>query len=257
MGAIGVKVLENELARLKTSKKIDLVIAQAENVTEGRGCSPQDFTQLKKLGIDFFTGGNWTLWDKRIIPQLNDPKQPIIRPANYPLGTPGLGYKYLSTGFGKVLVISLLGKTVGRDMNAELDNPLRCVDEILQLEAGVSKIATVVNFHGDYSSEKVVIGQYLDGRVSAVLGDHWHVPTADARILSGGTMHITDVGMVGTLNSSLGVKTQNIIERWRDGIVNKNALEDARPWQLNGVIFDVELASMRAISFEQLNLCLS
>ena len=254
MGETGLALIEKELTNIRRQYHIDLVIAQAENVSNGRGITPEDFNRLKNAGVDFCTGGNWTLWEKSILPQLSDPNQPIIRPANYPEGTPGLGSKYLKTAFGSVLVISLLGKTVGRDSNTELDNPLKTIDKILKAEAETDKAGVIVNFHGDYSSEKVVIGHYLNGKVTAVIGDHWHVPTNDGRVLSNGTAHISDVGMVGALDSSLGVKTSLIIERWRDGIVNANKLETAKPWQLNGFIFEVDTTKAKAVSAESLNL---
>jgi len=254
MGEPGLSLIESKLVGIKTANKIDFVVAQAENVSDGRGCKQEDFSRLVKAGVDFCTGGNWSLWQKDIWPQLSDPNQPIIRPANYPEGTPGIGWKYRSTTFGNVLVISLLGKTVGRDSNAKLNNPLKTIDSILEEQQDVPKAAIVVNFHGDYSSEKVVIGQYLNGRVSAVIGDHWHVPTADARLLSKGTAHITDVGMVGALNSSLGVKTELIIDRWRDDKVNTNELEQAKPWQFNGLIFEIDTITTKALSVLPLNL---
>jgi metallophosphoesterase (TIGR00282 family) len=254
MGSVGLELIESELPKLRLKEKIDFVLAQAENVSRGRGCTPKDFDRLKKAGVDFCTGGNWTLWEEGIIPNLSDPRQPIIRPANYPMDTPGLGYKYADAPFGKVLIISLLGKTVGRDSKVKLDNPLTTVDQILDREKNTEKVALIVNFHGDYSSEKVVIGHYLNGRVSAVIGDHWHVPTADARILSKGTAHITDVGMVGALDSSLGVKTDLIIQRWRDETHNLNELEEHKPWQMNGLIFEVDTRTARAVSVKALNL---
>lgn len=254
MGSTGLELVEAELPKLKKAKKVDFVLAQAENVSGGRGCTPEDFVRLMQAGVDFCTGGNWSLWQKDSHSLLSDPDQQIIRPANYPQGTPGLGYKYARAKFGKVLVISLLGQTVGRDSKASLDNPLKTIDSILEQERHVVRAATIVNFHGDYSSEKVVIGHYLNGRVSAVIGDHWHVPTADARVLSKGTAHITDVGMVGALNASLGVKTDTIIQRWRDGVVNANILDSSKPWQLNGLIFEVEPKTGRALKAESLNL---
>ena len=254
MGSTGLELIETELPKLIKEHKVDFVLAQSENVSAGKGCSPEDYAKLLKAGVNFCTGGNWTLWQKDSYAILADPSQPLIRPANYPSGTPGLGYKYAQTMIGKVLVISLLGQTVGRDSNLALDNPLKVIDAILEAEQHTARIATVVNFHGDYSSEKVVIGHYLNGKVSAVIGDHWHVPTADARVLSKGTAHITDVGMVGTLNASLGVKTDTIIERWRDGKLNSNVLESAKPWQLNGLLFDVDPKTQKALSAKSLNL---
>lgn len=252
MGEAGLSLVEKELPKLRNEKKIDIIIAQAENVTDGRGTSPEDFSRLRKSGVDFCSGGNWTLWRKTIIPMLSDPNQPIIRPANYPAGTPGLGWKYFSTGFGKVLVVSLLGKTVGRDSKLQLDNPLQTIDRILETEAATEKVATIINFHGDFSSEKVVIGHYLNGRVTAAIGDHWHVPTADGRVLSSGTAHITDVGMVGILEASLGVKTEVIIDRWRNDMIRPNELETTGTLQLNGFIFDVDPASGKSVSAESI-----
>jgi calcineurin-like phosphoesterase len=139
-----------------------------------------------------------------------------------------------------VLVISLLGKIVGKDADKPVDNPLACIDEILKLHEAESRSATIVNFHGDYSSEKVVIGHYLDGRVTAIIGDHWHVPTADARVLPGGTAHITDVGMCGALDASLGVSFASIIPRWRDGLKTRNILETKGQRQFNAVLIETD-----------------
>jgi metallophosphoesterase (TIGR00282 family) len=232
MGEMGLQVVEQIVPNLRVEKKIDLVVAQAENVTAGRGITPEDFARLQEAGVNFCTGGNWSLYRDEIIPMMSDPAQPIIRPANYPTGTPGLGYKYIN----HVLVISLLGQIVGKDSDKPVDNPLKIVDQILDSQKNTEKVATLVNFHGDFSSEKVVIGHYLDGRVTAVVGDHWHVPTADARILPAGTAHITDVGMCGALDSSLGVKFASVIPRWRDQAKSANALETAGRRQFNAVL---------------------
>lgn len=239
MGETGTDVTERVLPRLRRDKRIDLVIAQAENVSDGKGITLADLARLKHAGVDFFTGGNHSLAREETVPAFNDPAQPIIRPANYPAGTPGLGYKYAATTKGRVLIISLLGQIVGRDADKPTDNPLQVVDKILDSQKNEPKVATIVNFHGDYSSEKVVIGHYLDGRVTAVVGDHWHVPTADARVLPGGTAHQTDVGMCGVLDSSLGVTYAAIISRWRDNVPTRNVLATAGPRQFNGLLIAV------------------
>ena len=236
MGEVGIEVLEALLPGLRTEHAVDLVIAQAENVTAGRGISIADFARVRAAGVDFCTGGNHIFDTKEIFPQLNDSAQPIIRPANYPTGTPGLGYKYASTSQGKVLVVSLLGQIVGKQSQTPMANPLKIIDEILASQVDTEKVATVVNFHGDFSSEKVIIGHYLDGRASLVVGDHWHIPTADARVLPKGTAHITDVGMCGALNSSLGVTYGSVVPRWRDGLQTRNLLETEGPRQFNAVL---------------------
>ena len=236
MGEPGLQVVEKVLPDLRRKHDIDVVIAQAENLSDGKGVRVSDFERLQKAGVDFCTGGNHSFAREEIFALLEDPKAPIIRPANYPVGTPGLGYKYIDTPKGKVLVISLLGHIVGKDADKPVDNPLKVMDAILEDQHMVSRAATVVNFHGDYSSEKRIIGYYLDGRVTAVIGDHWHVPTADADILPKGTAHITDVGMCGSLDSSLGIKIDVLIPRWRDGKVTRNELETGGRMQFSALL---------------------
>lgn len=234
MGEAGMKVVEQVLPRLRNDKQIDLTIAQAENVSEGKGLMVTDYQRLKVAGIDGFSGGNHTTARAEIFPLLSDPASPVIGPANM-LDCPGPGYKYVGSGDKQVLMISLLGQIVGKDAGKETKNPLLTIDEILEHEADNAR-CVVVNFHGDYSSEKVVMGHYLDGRVTAVVGDHWHVPTADARILPGGTAHITDVGMCGTLNSSLGVEYDSIVPRWKTGKQTKNIMATEPPYQFNALL---------------------
>lgn len=238
MGEPGIRVVEKVLPELRREKQIDLVIAQSENVTDGRGIAPDDFVRLQAAGVDFCTGGNWSLYRDEIIPMMDDPDEPIIRSANYPAGTPGLGYKFIETAKGNVLVVSLLGHIVGKDADKPVDNPLHVIDQILDEEKSTKRAATVVNFHGDFSSEKVVIGHYLDGRVTAAIGDHWHVPTADAEVLPGGTAHITDVGMCGSLDSSLGIKSEIIIKRWQTANPSRNELETAGRMQFNALLIE-------------------
>jgi metallophosphoesterase (TIGR00282 family) len=257
MGERGIEAIRRILPELKVEEKINLTIAQGENVTHGKGISKTDYDVLQGLGIDFFTGGNWTLHRKEIYPFLDDPMEPILRSANYPEGTPGQQWKYILTPYGKVLVVSLLGKIVGKDADVPTDNPLRVIDTILEENKGMSRIATIVNIHGDFSSEKVVAGYYLDGRVSAVVGDHWHVPTADAMVLPEGTAHITDVGMVGALHASLGVKLGSVIPRWRDNERTINELETAGPLQFNAVVVSVDTKTGLAKSIKQIQKTIS
>ncbi|MDB5181830.1 MAG: YmdB family metallophosphoesterase [Candidatus Saccharibacteria bacterium] len=252
MGEPGLQLIERELQKIRNELRVDVVVAQAENVTNGKGISLTDFWRLKKVGVDFCTGGNWSLHEAEIVQALNDPNQPIIRPANYPEGTPGLGYKYLQTNKGPVLVVSLLGQIVGRDANKPIDNPLQVIDRILEPGLIPENCTVVVNFHGDFSSEKFVIGRYLDGRASLVVGDHWHVPTADAMVLPGGTAHISDVGMCGTLDSCLGVKFDVIIDRWKTNTPSRNVLETEGRMQFNAVLADVDEQTGKSRSIKQI-----
>lgn len=250
MGDSGIKVVEQLLPELKREKSIDLVIAQAENVSDGKSMTPEDMKMLQNIGVDFFTGGNHTPKREELRPLIEDNSQPVIAPANM-VDAPGRGWKYFKTPAGPVLIISLLGETFGK-VKVEISNPLLKIDEILAENEGKQRIATVVNIHGDYSSEKLVMGFYLDGKVTAVIGDHWHVATADAKLLPKGTAHITDVGMCGSQNSCLGVKTEIIIDRWRNGTLNKNELELEGPLQFNAVLVKVNTRTGLADSIEQI-----
>jgi len=238
MGEYGVRTLRDVLPGVRREHVVDVVIAQAENVSNGKGMNVIDYQILRDLGVDGFSGGNHTVADKDIYSLLGDPNVPVTGPANMP-DCPGPGFKYIGTGAKKVLMVSLLGQIVGRDAEKPTENPLHVIDSILKSQEDVSRAATVVNFHGDYSSEKVVIGHYLDGRVTAVVGDHWHVPTADARILAAGTAHMSDVGMCGALDSSLGVSYKSIIPRWRDGTQTRNVLAASGTRQFNALLIAV------------------
>lgn len=250
MGLPGIEVVESELSKLRQSEHIDLVIAQAENVSDGKSMTPEDMNRLLASGVDFFTGGNHTPKREELHSFLADNNKPVIGPANM-RDCPGRGWKYINTSRGRVLIISLLGQIVGNSQ-PDSDNPLLVVDNILQENEGADRVATIVNFHGDYSSEKRVIGYYLDSRVAAVIGDHWHVPTFDAMVLPQGTAHITDVGMCGTLHSSLGVELDSIIPRWRDGQLTKNFIDTSTPRQLNGVIVTVDTSTGLAKNIRQI-----
>ncbi len=211
-GKLGRETAKAVLPDVMKKHKIDFVIAQGENVSHGKGLQPNHATELKAAGVNFFSGGNHSLTRPEYLQSSND----SIRPANLPAGTPGRGWALADTPYGKLLIVSLQGQVVGADADKKIPNPLDAIDAILKEHEPIQRIGTVVNFHGDYSSEKVVIGQYLDGKVTAVIGDHWHVPTADAQVQPGGTAHISDVGMTGALDSSLGVKTEIIVRRWRN-----------------------------------------
>jgi 2',3'-cyclic-nucleotide 2'-phosphodiesterase len=253
MGAPGREMVADVLPGLIKERAIDLVIAQAENVSHGVGMTPQHMQELMSKGVDVFTGGNHTYKKSGLHDFLKDDDQPVIGPANLPV-TPGKGYKFINTAYGDVLVVSILGTIFPLKEHEEIENPLQKIDTILHEVSGRKIIGTIVNFHGDWSSEKIVFGQYLDGRVTLVVGDHWHVPTADARVLPKGTGFISDVGMTGALNSCLGVKSDLIIARWRDGVRNKNELEDKRPYQFNAVLLESNDQSGLAKKIEHIHI---
>ncbi len=234
MAEPGIKVVENNLSKIVKDKQIDFVIAQAENVSGGKGMTILDMKRLQKIGIDFFTGGNHTPSRTELNSILMNDESPVIGPSNLP-DCPGQGYKYVKVKNQKIMVVSLMGSKVGKEI--EMSNPLLKIDDILSQRDGDTNL-TFVNFHGDFSSEKRIIGYYLDGKVTAVIGDHWHVPTADEMILPKGTAHVTDVGMCGSLDSSLGVTFNSVIPRWKEGIITKNEIETKGKMQFNSVLIN-------------------
>lgn len=252
MGSPGREVVATRLPQLRKKYKADVVIAQAENVSHGKSMTPAHMRGLQAAGVNFFTGGNHTVERPALQPLLADPFEPVTAPMNQPGVEPDWGIKVLHTPAGDILVMSVLGTTFP-ELLAPIGNPLKALDAALNAVVGQQFIAKIVNFHGDFSSEKRVVGFYLDGRVSAVVGDHWHVPTADAMVLPGGTAHITDVGMCGTLFTSLGVSKELIIERWRDGAKNKNDIAVGGPYQLNGVCIAVDTKTGLAIKISPIN----
>ena len=251
MGSPGRDVIKSQLPGLRRKLKVDLVIAQSENVSHGKGMTPGHMRELQEAGIDFFSGGNHTIERAATKTLLTDPSAPVVAPINQVGVDPAWGAKKIQTKFGQVLVASLLGNVFPTPVSTR--NPLAAIDELLAAINPADFAAIIVNFHADLSSEKRVIGYYLDGRVSAVLGDHWHVPTADAMVLPGGTAHITDVGMCGTVHSSLGVRTEIIISRWRDGAKIKNEIAEGGPYQLNGALVTIDTSTRLAHKIRAVN----
>lgn len=251
MAEMGMKAVESMLPDLKRDRAIDLVIAQAENVSGGKGMTIVDYERLKACGIDGFSGGNHSFDRDELLPLLKDPNVPITAPMNM-LDCPEPGYKYVHANGKRVLMVSLLGGIVGKHANLEVNNPLKVIDKLLASQLDEPKDAIIVNFHGDFSSEKVIIGNYLDGRASVVVGDHWHVPTADAGILPKGTAHMSDVGMCGSLDSSLGVTFESVLPRWRDGYQTRNEIETEGRTQFNALFVDLAEFTGKARSVEHI-----
>lgn len=239
MAQPGRKIVSELVPGLRKKHKVDVVVAQSENVSHGVGMSKLHYLELKCVGVDFFSGGNHSVERKETLALIEDENTPVNGPANL-RQNPGPDYKLLETDKGAVAFVSIMGATFPKGYSRDVSNPLKKLDQILDDLSGQSVVATVVNFHGDLSSEKRVAGYYLDGKVSAVVGDHWHVPSADTMVLPKGTAHVTDVGMCGTLHSSLGVQLEVIIPRWRDGKKNVNTMDSRPPYQFNAVLIDID-----------------
>lgn len=203
MGRSGREAVGKHLPSLRERLKADIVIANGENATHGTGINPDCCAELYGYGVDCITTGNH-VWDKReIIPYIDkDPK--LLRPLNYPAGTPGKGYYIHRLDDGrKILVVNAMARL----FMDPLDDPFAAVDDLLKKNAlRLNVNAAFVDFHGETTSEKMSFGHYFDGRVSAIVGTHTHIPTADAHILAKGTAYMTDAGMCGDYDSVIGMR---------------------------------------------------
>jgi metallophosphoesterase (TIGR00282 family) len=210
-GRPGRQAVQRLVPKLIARDGVDLVIANAENVAAGAGVTPDAAEELLAAEVDLLTSGNH-IWAKReIVPYLERPGSRLLRPANYPPGAPGRGRAVIATPDGRKLGVLNLE---GRVFMKTLDDPFRvAVAELEALRAEGAK-AILVDMHCEATSEKNAMGWFLDGKVSAVLGTHTHVQTADARVLPGGTAFITDVGMCGPWDSIIGVRKELVIERF-------------------------------------------
>jgi metallophosphoesterase (TIGR00282 family) len=247
---IGRRTVQKLLPDLRTELELDLVIAQSENMTTGNGLTIKAVQELMDAGVDAFTGGNHSFKKAVFYPYFEDHSLPVLRPANYPDSRPGRGSLTLDTPYGKFLLISIEGSRYNADQS-ELSHPLKIADEILKKYTGEKLAGSLIDLHGDLTSEKIASGYYFDGRVSAVVGTHTHVPTADARVLSGGTAHISDVGMTGPDNTVLGVKKEIIIHRWLEDSPRRHEVPTSGPATLSAVLIDIDTKTGLAKSIER------
>jgi metallophosphoesterase (TIGR00282 family) len=197
------------LPTLRKKYEADFVIANGENLTHGKGTSRETIQDLLDAGVDFVTSGNHWAAHSEMLEAANDPDLPFIRPANYPPGTQGVGYKIVTLRTQKILIINLMGRVYMRQF---FTDPFRGLDDILAKTKSESPDVIIVDFHADAGSESVAFGYWADGKVTAVLGTHTHIPTADATVLPKGTGYVTDVGMVGPRHSVIGTDIQATIQ---------------------------------------------
>ncbi|KPK66475.1 metallophosphoesterase [candidate division TA06 bacterium SM1_40] len=251
VGKPGRKAVARLLPDLISEQGVDLVIANGENAAGGYGLTGQVIEELVHLGIDCITSGNH-LWDRREIVSLLDTEERVLRPANYPPGTPGRGWGIFTGRSGiRVGVVNLMGRVFMRD----LDCPFRTADQVLEKLTGSVQL-TIVDFHAEATSEKMAMGWYLDGRVSAVVGTHTHIQTCDAQILSRGTGYITDVGMTGPFDSVIGMKKELALRRFLTQLPTRFevASSDVR---LNGLLLSLSEETGLAERVELLDIALS
>lgn len=212
VGKSGRRALADNLPSLKKDLSLDFVVVNVENAAHGFGLSARNYNFLKTLDIDAMTLGNHTFDKKEIIPLMEEEGNLLIRPLNYPEGTPGQGYKLFTLPDGrKILVLQVLGRLFMKS----IDSPFEQIERLLNIyPLGKEVQAILVDVHAEATSEKLSYGYFLDGKVSLVAGTHTHVPTADARILLQGTGYITDVGMCANYDSVLGMTAQSSLARF-------------------------------------------
>lgn len=243
VGQYGCDLLQKRLRSLKKQHQIDIAIVNGENSAEGNGILPSSARQIFDSGADIITGGNHCLRRREIYAMMEECPE-LLRPANLHASAPGNGYYILDMMRYRLAVVNLQGVS----FMEPIANPFGCMDALLP------KLDTpniFVDFHAESTAEKVSLGRYLDGRVSAVIGTHTHVPTADERILPGGTAYLTDVGMCGSDSGVLGVKCEAAIHRMRTGLPTRfeNERQDG---VIYGVVITLDEKTGRALEIQRI-----
>ena len=247
VGNSGVKKLKETLRQIKESKKIDFVIVNGENAGEGMGITEKNFKDIIEENVDVITMGNHTWGKKDIFKFINSPK--LIRPANYCRGVSGKGYGIYEVLDKKIAVINLIGRV---DVNVLSENPFLIARKIVEkLEKKVDMI--IIDFHAEATAEKIALGYYLDGKVTAIFGTHTHVQTADETILEKGTAYITDIGMTGPKNSVIGMDKDVSIKRFETTLPERYKIAEGE-CMFNGVIFDVDNSTNKVKQIERIRM---
>src|SRR5687768_2222765 len=246
-GEPGRAAVQKLLPKLKQEHQIDFTVVNVENAAGGFGVTATIARAFLDQGVDVMTSGNH-IWDKKEIVEYIGKENLLLRPANYPVGTPGAGYITLKAGPHRVTVINLMGRVFMHP----IDCPFRKADDILA-EIGRESPIVLVDMHAEATSESVAMGWYLDGRVTAVVGTHRHVQTADDRVLPGGTAYITDLGLTGPTDGVIGVDRDQIIQRFLTQMPIR--FETAKgPVKLHAVVITVDPESGRASHIERLSI---
>ena len=245
VGERGVEHLERHLRNFKKLRDIHFAVVNGENAS-GVGIMPDQVELIYGAGADVVTLGNHTFGKQQIASRLEEDPY-LLRPANYTGRAPGRGYGVFDCGRVQIGVMNLIGRC---DLDFNADNPFTTADRLLKSE---KPLFTLVDFHAEATSEKLALGYYLDGRVSAVWGTHTHVPTADEQILPKGTGYITDLGMTGPINSVLGIRPQQSIENFLGGLPGRYQVADG-PCKMQGVIFDLDSDTGLCVGVERVDI---
>jgi len=245
VGKPGREALNAILPDLKREFRPSLVIVNGENSAGGFGLTAATIEEMKSAGAEVITTGNHVFDQRDFVPVLPEQER-VIRPANYPPGAPGVGHCVVDADGEKVLVLNLMGRLFMTDT----DDPFRAADAILA-GAPEHKIS-VCDMHGEATSEKVAMGWYLDGRVSAVVGTHTHVATADNRVLPGGTAYVSDVGMVGPRDSVIGMEVKGVLRRFLTGVPQRWKVAEG-PVTFNSVLITIDRLTGRALTIQRID----
>lgn len=247
IGGAGIKELKKQINQIKQKEQIDFIIVNGENSAEGMGITEQNFNDILATKVDVITMGNHT-WGKKDIFKFIDHPQ-LIRPANYPKGVVGKGYNIYTCQNKKIAVVNLMGRV---DINVLTENPFIRVKEIIEkIQNKVDMI--FVDFHAEATAEKIAMGYFLDGKVTAVFGTHTHVQTADEKILPQGTGYITDIGMTGPKHSVIGMDITASLKRFETTLPERYKMASGE-CIFNGVIFEIEDANNKVKGIKRLYL---
>lgn len=249
VGAPGRAVLQKHINRIREQYQIDATIVNGENSADGRGITARIMESFKHLKINVVTSGNH-IWDKKDIVPYLQAHDDLLRPANFPSACPGVGVKIIDVKGQLIAVINVQGRVF---MKEHLDCPFKTVDSILTFLRDKTK-TILVDFHAETTAEKAALAYYLDGRISALVGTHTHVQTADERVLPDGTAFITDLGMCGALDSSLGMKLDSIIQHFITQMPVRFTVETEGPVLLNGVWIEVDTTTGKALKIERIRI---
>lgn len=246
IGEAGVEKLEKELPKIKQEKNIDFIIVNGENAAGGMGINKNNFKGMLRAGANVVTLGNHTWAKKDVFGFINDSK--IIRPANYTRGLPGKGYGIYEVKGKKIAVINLIGRV---DMNVLSENPFQVAKRIIEkIKDNVDFI--VIDFHAEATAEKIAMGRYLDGQITALFGTHTHVQTADEKVLPRGTGYITDIGMTGPEDSVIGMNVEASIKRFETTLPERYKIAEG-PCILNGCMFEIDEQTKKVCKIERIN----
>lgn len=246
VGRPGRLALRERLGRLVDTHCIDLIVANGENAAAGFGLTVDVADELFSLGIDVLTTGNH-IWDKRDVLDILDQEERLLRPANYPAGAPGRGAGvYRTAGGVEVGVLNLEGRVFMNNLDCPFQEADRLVEKLRQTTPVI-----LVDFHAEATSEKMALGWHLDGRVSAVVGTHTHVQTADERILTQGTAYISDVGMTGSRDGVIGMRREQVVGKFLSQRPARFEISKKDP-AINAVVIEVDAATGRAVRIERI-----